>query len=296
MFDPTVDRLLLIVGVLAIIIDGSVPLWFGWIVVIREVLLSAFVVTIMALGAERMDVTWFGKAGTFGMMVAFPAFLASNDTGLSDTWVTIFEVIAWGAAIPGLVFSFIAFFGYFPEGMRALRGPAACRPPQQRCRSDRRPHRGTTRGDSGSVQTSPNPAGMRSDPVKAVIMAGGEGTRLRPLTSNAPKPMLPLVNRPMMEHIIDLLKRHGIEDIVVTVAFMANNIRNYFGDGSEFGVRMVYASEETPLGTAGSVRNAMAELDDTFLVISGDVLTDIDLDAIIGTHRKAARRWPRSGW
>ncbi len=116
-------------------------------------------------------------------------------------------------------------------------------------------------------------------------MAGGEGTRLRPLTSNAPKPMLPLVNRPMMEHIIGLLRHHGVEDIVVTVAFMANAIRNYFGDGSEFGVRMVYASEETPLGTAGSVRNAMDELDDTFLVISGDVLTDVDLGAIVQTHR-----------
>ena len=117
-------------------------------------------------------------------------------------------------------------------------------------------------------------------------MAGGEGTRLRPLTSNSPKPMLPLVNRPMMEHIIDLLKRHGIEDIVVTVAFMPNAIRNYFGDGSEFGVRMVYASEETPLGTAGSVRNAMDELDETFLVISGDVLTDIDLTALVAEHKE----------
>ncbi|HMR95677.1 MAG TPA: sugar phosphate nucleotidyltransferase [Microthrixaceae bacterium] len=122
--------------------------------------------------------------------------------------------------------------------------------------------------------------------MKAVIMAGGEGTRLRPLTSNSPKPMLPLVNRPMMEHIIDLLVRHGIDDIVVTVAFMANNIRNYFGDGSEFGVKMSYASEETPLGTAGSVRNAMDELDDTFLVISGDVLTDVDLGAVIQAHRE----------
>lgn len=117
-------------------------------------------------------------------------------------------------------------------------------------------------------------------------MAGGEGTRLRPLTSNAPKPMMPLVNRPMMEHILDLLVRHGIEDIVVTVSFLANAIRNYFGDGSEFGVRMVYASEETPLGTAGSVRNAMEQLDDTFVVISGDVLTDVDLSAIVEEHRK----------
>ncbi|CAN5867026.1 mannose-1-phosphate guanyltransferase [soil metagenome] len=120
--------------------------------------------------------------------------------------------------------------------------------------------------------------------MKAVIMAGGEGTRLRPLTSNAPKPMLPLVNRPTMEHIIGLLKRHGYDDIVVTVAFMANSIRTYFGDGSEFGVRMVYATEEEPLGTAGSVRNAMDELDERFLVISGDVLTDIDLTAIERFH------------
>ncbi|MDP8936657.1 MAG: nucleotidyltransferase family protein, partial [Actinomycetota bacterium] len=110
--------------------------------------------------------------------------------------------------------------------------------------------------------------------MKAVIMAGGEGTRLRPLTSNQPKPMMPLVNRPMMEHIVMLLQRHGFDDIVVTVAFLANHIRTYFGDGSEFGVRMVYATEETPLGTAGSVRNAMDELDERFLVISGDVLTD----------------------
>ncbi|MDP1821302.1 MAG: sugar phosphate nucleotidyltransferase [Acidimicrobiales bacterium] len=120
--------------------------------------------------------------------------------------------------------------------------------------------------------------------MKAVIMAGGEGTRLRPLTSNAPKPMMPLVNEPMMEHIVRLLKSHGFDEIVVTVAFMANHIRAYFGDGSEYGVRMVYATEETPLGTAGSVRNAMDELDERFLVISGDVLTDVDLGALVQAH------------
>ena len=112
-------------------------------------------------------------------------------------------------------------------------------------------------------------------------MAGGEGTRLRPLTSNVPKPMMPLANRPMMEHIVDLLKQHGFDEIVVTVAFKANHIRNWFGDGSEFGVRMVYATEDTPLGTAGSVRNAMDELTERFLVISGDVLTDLDLTKIV---------------
>lgn len=122
--------------------------------------------------------------------------------------------------------------------------------------------------------------------MKAVILAGGEGTRLRPLTSNQPKPMMPLVNRPMMEHIVRLLAEHGFDDIVVTVAFLANQIRNYFGDGSEFDVRMRYATEDSPLGTAGSVRNAADELDDTFLVISGDVLTDIDLSAFVKRHRE----------
>lgn len=121
--------------------------------------------------------------------------------------------------------------------------------------------------------------------MKAVIMAGGEGTRLRPLTSNTPKPLLPVVNRPMMEHILGLLKKHGFEEIVVTVAYRANSIRTYFADGSEFGVKIVYATEETPLGTAGSVRNAMAQLDETFLVISGDVITDMDLTAVVDFHR-----------
>jgi mannose-1-phosphate guanylyltransferase / phosphomannomutase len=124
--------------------------------------------------------------------------------------------------------------------------------------------------------------------MKAVILAGGEGTRLRPLTSNQPKPMMPLVNKPMMEHIVALLSLHGFDDIVVTVAFLANQIRDYFGDGSDFGVTMRYATEDSPLGTAGSVRNASAELDDTFLVISGDVLTDIDLTSFVKAHRDAS--------
>src|ERR671939_638558 len=98
--------------------------------------------------------------------------------------------------------------------------------------------------------------------------------------------MMPVANEPMMEHIVRLLARHGFDDIVVTVAFLANHIRNYFDDGSEFGVRIRYATEESPLGTAGSVRNAIDELDDTFLVIAGDVLTDIDLHAIVQDHRK----------
>ena len=120
--------------------------------------------------------------------------------------------------------------------------------------------------------------------MKAVIMAGGEGTRLRPLTANQPKPMLPMANRPLAEHVVQLLKRHGYDEIVITVAFLASTIRTYFGDGSEFGVTFHYATEETPLGTAGSVLNAREQLDERFLVISGDVLTDFDLTELVDYH------------
>ncbi len=122
--------------------------------------------------------------------------------------------------------------------------------------------------------------------MKAVVMAGGEGTRLRPLTSNQPKPMVPIVGKPCMEHVIDLLRRHGVDDIVVTLAFMPQAIRSYFGDGSAHGVRIRYSVEETPAGTAGSVKLAEEELDEPFLVISGDALCDIDLTALIRAHEE----------
>lgn len=118
-------------------------------------------------------------------------------------------------------------------------------------------------------------------------MAGGEGTRLRPMTANQPKPLLPIINRPIMEHVLRLLKRHGFTETVVTVQFLAALIRNYFGDGDELGMSLHYATEEIPLGTAGSVKNAADKLrDDRFLVISGDALTDIDLTDMIRFHRE----------
>ena len=126
---------------------------------------------------------------------------------------------------------------------------------------------------------------MRDD-MQAVIMAGGEGSRLRPLTSNMPKPMLPIVNRPMMEHIILLLRKHGFTDLVATVQFLSSVIRNYFGDGSDLDVSLSYATEEVPLGTAGSVLGARDLLSGTFLVISGDALTDLDLGEVVDYHRK----------
>jgi mannose-1-phosphate guanylyltransferase/phosphomannomutase len=122
--------------------------------------------------------------------------------------------------------------------------------------------------------------------MKAVIMAGGKGTRLRPLTCNRPKPMVPIANRPMMEHIVYLLKRHKLVDVWVTLFYLGESIENYFGDGRDFGLRMRYVTEEKPLGTAGSVKNIEKNLTETFLVISGDALTDIDLEAAVRFHRE----------
>jgi len=118
-------------------------------------------------------------------------------------------------------------------------------------------------------------------------MAGGEGTRLRPMTANQPKPLLPVANRPIMEHVLRLLKKHGFEETVVTVQFLAALVRNYFGDGEDVGMFLQYATEEMPLGTAGSVKNAEDALKDSpFLVISGDALTDMDLTEMCRFHKE----------
>jgi mannose-1-phosphate guanylyltransferase / phosphomannomutase len=122
--------------------------------------------------------------------------------------------------------------------------------------------------------------------VKAVVMAGGEGSRLRPLTIRRPKPMVPIAGKPVMEHILNLLKRHGITEVVVTVQYLASNIEDYFGNGSQLGMRITYSREDTPLGTAGSVKNAEDQLTEPFLVISGDALTDYNLTDLIAYHRE----------
>ncbi|QNB45006.1 NTP transferase domain-containing protein [Thermanaerosceptrum fracticalcis] len=122
--------------------------------------------------------------------------------------------------------------------------------------------------------------------MKAIIMAGGEGTRLRPLTCVRPKPMVPLANSPVMLHTINLLKKYGFPDIGVTVQYMASNIMDYFGDGTEYGVNLRYFVENKPLGTAGSVKNAQEFLDETFIVISGDALTDLNLAEAVEFHKK----------
>ncbi len=117
-------------------------------------------------------------------------------------------------------------------------------------------------------------------------MAGGEGTRLRPLTSNQPKPMVSIIGKPCMEHILELLREHGMTDVIVTVAFLPQAIRGYFGAGDALGMEIGYSVEESPLGTAGSVRHAAKQLDETFLVISGDALCDVDLSALVAFHKE----------
>jgi mannose-1-phosphate guanylyltransferase / phosphomannomutase len=110
--------------------------------------------------------------------------------------------------------------------------------------------------------------------MRAVLMAGGSGTRLRPLTCDLPKPMVPILNRPIAEHVVNLLRRHRITEIITTLHYLPDVIQDYFQDGSQFGVQMMYAVEEDqPLGTAGSVKNVAEFLTETFLVASGDSLT-----------------------
>ncbi len=123
--------------------------------------------------------------------------------------------------------------------------------------------------------------------MKAVIMAGGSGTRLRPLTSNLPKPMVPIINKPLAEHIVNLLIRHNFNDIIFTLHYLPDAIKDYFGDGSDFRAKIRYSTEAgPPLGTAGCVKAIQDDLDSTFLVISGDSLTDVDLSKAVAFHKK----------
>ena len=124
--------------------------------------------------------------------------------------------------------------------------------------------------------------------MKAIIMAGGEGSRLRPLTCDCPKPMMRLMDRPVMQYALELLRDHGISEIAATLGYLPDAISDAFGDGADLGVSLRYFVEKTPLGTAGGVRQAIGFLDETFVVLSGDGITDLDLSAAMAFHR--ARR------
>lgn len=122
--------------------------------------------------------------------------------------------------------------------------------------------------------------------MKAVLLVGGEGTRLRPLTCHTVKAMVPILNRPFFAHLLAYLAGHGVDDIVVTLCYLPDRIAGGFADGRSSGVRLTYVMEETPLGTAGAVKNAEPHLDGPFFVFNGDILTNIDLRAMLAFHRR----------
>jgi len=123
--------------------------------------------------------------------------------------------------------------------------------------------------------------------MQAVILVGGEGTRLRPLTSTVPKPVVPLVDRPFIAFMLDWLVTHGIDDVIMSCGFLATSVRNVLGDGSAYGVRLRFVEEPDPRGTAGALKYASSMLDERFLMLNGDVLTDIDLTAELAQHELA---------
>ena len=120
--------------------------------------------------------------------------------------------------------------------------------------------------------------------TRAMILAAGEGTRLRPLTTTVPKPMLPLADRPLLEHLLDLLRRHGVREVAINLHHLPQVVPAYFGDGHRFGVRIIYSYEERLLGSAGAIKKLESFFDETFLVLYGDVLTDLDLSALQAFH------------
>ncbi len=122
--------------------------------------------------------------------------------------------------------------------------------------------------------------------MKAVILVGGQGTRLRPLTDTIPKSMLPLVNIPFLEHVLKLLKRYSIEEVILSAGVSLDVFKNYFGDGKEYGLKIIYAKEDEPLGTAGAIKNVEKYLDDsTFVVLNGDILTDLNIARLVEYHK-----------
>jgi mannose-1-phosphate guanylyltransferase len=126
--------------------------------------------------------------------------------------------------------------------------------------------------------------------MQAVILVGGEGTRLRPLTSTVPKPVVPLVDRPFIAYMLQWLAEHGVDDVIMSCGFLATSVRNVLGDGSAYGLRLRFVEEPDPRGTAGALKYAESMLDERFLMLNGDVLTDIDLSAQVAQHERTGAK------
>src|SRR5919197_97864 len=255
---------------------------------------------LMATRAVSAPLQQLPNALTIGRLVLIPIFVAlmlSADGGHS--WPA--GIVFGAAGITDQIDGFLArrLEGGRAGGLRARRQPDRQGGDVAAVRRDRVPDRHPPLDRlavldllDGACPGGSRRPGVRlrrlerSQAMKGVVMAGGEGTRLRPLTSNQPKPMVPIVGKPCMEHILELIREHGFEDVIVTVAFLPQAIRSYFGSGESLGLTIEYSGEESPLGTAGSVRLASDRLDETFLVISGDALCDVDLSEIVRTHEE----------
>src|SRR5262249_30342419 len=163
------------------------------------------------------------------------------------------------------------------QGRADLRGDADHLPgvPQGLPRPRRHPGHADQRGRA-----------LGAHGITAVILAGGQGTRLRPLTLARPKPIVPLLNVPFLAYQLDLLRRHGIDDVVLSCSYRVDDVRRAMGDGHAWGVELRYAVEDEPLGTGGGVRNALDLVGGLVVVLNGDVLTDADLGLMLGFHRE----------
>src|SRR5687768_14520505 len=126
--------------------------------------------------------------------------------------------------------------------------------------------------------------------MQAVILVGGEGTRLRPLTSTVPKPVVPLVDRPFMAYMLEWLQGHGVTDVVLLMGYLSTAVRNVLGEGHQWGLNIRYVEEPDPRGTAGALKYAESLLEDRFLMLNGDVLTDIDLTAQLAQHERTGAK------
>ncbi len=164
--------------------------------------------------------------------------------------------------------------GLVYEGIGRGPGPTSARPTRPLARS------------SCNEDLDVAPGGRDGVAMQAVILVGGEGTRLRPLTSTVPKPVVPLVDRPFISFMLEWLRRHEIDDVIMSCGFLATSVRNVLGDGSGLGIRLRFVEEPDPRGTAGALKFAESLLDERFLMLNGDVLTDLDLTAQIAQHER----------
>lgn len=143
-----------------------------------------------------------------------------------------------------------------------------------------------TRNRSHAVELLLSKALSMNNPKKAIILAGGKGTRLRPITYEIPKGMIPIRGRPILEHIISLLRKYDVREIIISIGYLGEKIEEYFGDGSKFGVNIKYVREKKPLGTGGGLNLAKQFIDDTFILINGDILMDIDISDLYSYHKE----------